>query len=348
MSGTSLDGLDLAYCEFDEAYGVWKYNIKATKCVDFDRDWQNQLATAHQLQGLALIALNAAFGSYIGQQVIAFLQEYDLPDPDIISSHGHTVYHHPSKGYTCQIGSGAHIAAASGIDTVNDFRSLDVALGGQAAPLVPMGDRLLFSQYEACLNLGGFSNISFEKHGQRMACDICPVNIVMNPLAERLGQPFDRDGKWAASGQILSQFLSDLNDLPVYAFQNRPSLSREWIEADVLPLIPNGADTSDILRTFTEHAAYQISRVLIDHSVTGEVLVTGGGAYNSFLMKRLREMTPMHISVPDAELVEFKEALVFALLGVLRMRGETNILRSVTGAKCDSCSGSIHLLTSCV
>lgn len=342
MSGTSLDGVDIAYCAFTEHGGQWEFSIKAAGCVAYDDGWRTRLSTAHLLPGLELTALDADFGRFIAEQVNIFLKEEMLPKPDLLASHGHTVFHAPKRGFTLQIGSGAHIAALTGITTVNDFRSMDVALGGQGAPLVPVGDRLLFGQYAACLNLGGFSNISFEEDGQRMAFDICPVNIVMNPLAERLGHPFDRDGTMASSGNLLPSLLQRLNALEIYRSGKRPSLSREWVETEVLPLIPSEERTQDILRTLSEHAAQQMAAVL-NTIGTGEVLLTGGGANNHFLLDRLRELTSMKLSVPGEGLVGFKEALVFAFLGVLRMRGDVNVLRSVTGAECDSCSGTVHL-----
>jgi anhydro-N-acetylmuramic acid kinase len=343
MSGTSLDGLDMAYCRFERHTGGWSYEILASKCVAYDKEWAERLASAHVLSGRELLALDAAFGSYMAHQVDLFLKEQKLAMPELLASHGHTVHHAPDRSLTVQIGSGAHLAAGTGITTVSDFRKMDVALHGQGAPLVPVGDALLFGQYGACLNLGGFSNISFERDGQRVAHDICPVNIVMNPLAEMLGQPFDRDGALAASGNVLPEVLRRLEELEVYRLEVRPSLSREWVEKEVLPLLPCDAQPSDLLRTVSEHAAQRMAEVINGTGGTGEVLVTGGGAYNGFLMARLRQLTTAQIKVPEAQLVEFKEALVFALLGVLRLRGEVNVLRSVTGAHSDSCSGSVHL-----
>ena len=342
MSGTSLDGLDLAYCTF-RFDTKWSYHLDAVQCISYSESWKQNLEHAHLLSGKELTALHVAFGIYIGSRVKAFLDEVDLPAPHIIASHGHTVFHAPHHGYTLQIGSGQHIAAVSGITTVNDFRALDVALGGQGAPLVPLGDALLFGHYAACLNLGGFSNISFNAANVRLAFDICPVNIAMNPLAELLGAHFDKDGNFAATGKVLPQLFYKLNSLPIYHTLQRPSLSREWLEKEVLPLLPTEAKPADVLRTLSEHAAQQIAMVLDCHVKEGEVLVTGGGAYNRFLVDRIQQLTKVKVVVPDSKIVEFKEALVFAFLGVLRMRGEVNVLRLVTGASRDSCSGAVHL-----
>jgi anhydro-N-acetylmuramic acid kinase len=344
MSGTSLDGLDIAYCSFSEQDGNWDYEIVAASCIDYDDHWLDRLSSAHDLTGLELTALNTDLGRFMAQQVNQFLEERSLPAPDLIASHGHTVFHAPDRSFTLQVGCGAQIAAATGITTVSDFRSLDVALGGQGAPLVPIGDRMLFGNYGACLNLGGFSNISFEKDGGRRAMDICPVNIMLNPLAQRLGHDFDRGGALAAQGQVLPELLLDLDALDVYQSEKRPSLSREWTETSVWPLMPTYADPIDLLRTVTEHAARQMARVL-NSTGAEDVLVTGGGAYNSFLIERLASQCKATPKLPDARLIAFKEALIFALLGVLRLRGDANVLRSVTGASRDSCSGAVHLIS---
>jgi len=343
MSGTSLDGLDIAYCSFSEQNGVWRYEIAAANCVCYDDHWRDRLSTAHELTGLELTALDTDLGRFIAQQITLFLEERSLPAPDLIASHGHTVFHAPERGYSLQLGCGAQIAALTGITTVNDFRSMDVALGGQGAPLVPIGDKMLFGQYGACLNLGGFSNISFEKDGERMAMDICPVNIMLNPLAQKLGHTFDRGGALAEQGQLLPELLLNLNALDIYQADKRPSLSREWTEAVIWPLLPADADPRDLLRTLIEHAAQQMSRVL-NSTGAKDVMVTGGGAYNNFLLQRLTARCQARPVLPDAILIEFKEALLFALLGVLRVRGEANVLRSVTGAIRDSCSGAVHLM----
>ncbi len=344
MSGTSLDGLDIAYCSFSEQDGNWSYEIAAASCISYDDHWRKRLSTAHDLAGLELTAMDTDLGRFIAQQVNLFLEERSLPAPDLIASHGHTVFHRPERGFTLQVGSGTQIASGTGITTVSDFRSLDVALGGQGAPLVPIGDRMLFGHYGACLNLGGFSNVSFESDGERMAMDICPVNIILNPLAQKLGQAFDRGGALAAQGQVLPELLLDLDALDVYQSEKRPSLSREWTETSVWPLMPTYADPIDLLRTVTEHAARQMARVL-NSTGAADVLVTGGGAYNSFLMERLASQCKATPKLPDAQLIAFKEALIFALLGVLRLRGEANVLRSVTGASRDSCSGAVHLIS---
>ncbi|MCB9205297.1 MAG: anhydro-N-acetylmuramic acid kinase [Flavobacteriales bacterium] len=342
MSGTSLDGLDLCLAEF-RFDGKWHFEIIHANCVDYDGDWRKKLATAHELSEENLQKLHANFGRFIGEHVNSFLDRNKLEKPEMVCSHGHTVFHQPEKGITLQIGDGQTIANTTGITCVNDFRSLDVSLGGQGAPLVPIGDELLFSEFDACLNLGGFSNISFKEDDERRAFDICPVNIVLNELANRLGHPFDHNGELARSGKLNEALLDQLNSLDLYTDEIRPSLAREWVESTVNPLLKDsGLSKVDIMRTFVEHVAIQIARVVERKSAGGSVLITGGGAYNSFLMERMNSYCLADLIIPDKQTIEFKEALIFAFLGVLRINDEVNVLRSVTGASRDSCSGTIH------
>ncbi len=342
MSGTSLDGLDICFAEFrfDEK---WEFEIKAAKCFGYDDEWKAKLGSAHLQFKDELDKLHLEFGRFIGEQTRTFLETSNLPKPNLICSHGHTVLHEPEKGITLQIGDGQEIANITGITCMNDFRSLDVSLGGQGAPLVPIGDELLFSEFDACLNLGGFSNISFKENDIRKAFDICPVNIVLNELANRLDHPFDQNGELSKSGKLNEPLLNHLNGLNLYAEENRPSLAREWVESNVNPLL-RAANLSevDLLRTFVEHVAIQIARVIETKVAGGRVLVTGGGAYNSFLMERMQAYSLADLIVPEKQTIEFKEALIFAFLGVLRTENQINVLRSVTGASGDSSSGVMH------
>lgn len=342
MSGTSLDGLDLCFAEF-HFDGNWRFEITQSDCVNYDYSWREKLSSAHQLSDQELALLNRDFGGFIGESVNSFLRENGLTKPELVCSHGHTVLHQPEKGITLQIGDGQVIANKTEITCVSDFRSLDVSLGGQGAPLVPIGDELLFSEYDACLNLGGFSNISFKENGARKAFDICPVNIALNPLANELGFEYDKGGKMAQSGNLSPELLETLNYLNVYHNKQRPSLAREWLEMEFIPLIHNSEiPTEDKLRTVTEHAALQIARIINNRVKNGKVLVTGGGAKNAFLMERLSSLSDSEIQIPEKTIIDYKEALIFAFLGVLRSENQINILRSVTGAERDSCSGVIH------
>jgi len=343
MSGTSLDGLDIALCKFELKEKRWSYKIEKAVTVSYNSKWKNKLANAHKRSAEKLAELDAEFGKFIGQQVAAFLKKNKINKVDLVSSHGHTVFHQPEKGFTIQIGSGAAIAVTCGITTVCDFRSGDVALGGQGAPLVPVGDKLLFSGYDACLNLGGIANISLERNKKRIAFDICPVNIVLNHLAAKKGLPYDKNGKLAARGQVNWNLLKKLNLLSYYNNYKSKSLGRESIEKYFISRInKERITTNDKLATASEHAALQIARV-INHFKVKNVLITGGGAYNTDLLIRVADYSDCALLIPDDKTIQFKEALIFAFLGLLRARGEVNCLKEVTGAKRDSCGGAVHL-----
>ncbi len=340
MSGSSLDGLDIAFCEFEKYDDTWKYSIIKAQTIPYSKEWKNKLQNAHYLSGYNLIELDIEFGKYMGQEVKEFLQ-HQKNKIDIISSHGHTIFHNPKDCITFQIGNGAAIASVTNHTTVSNFRILDVALKGQGAPLVPVGDILLFGDYDYCLNLGGFANISFNWYRKRVAFDICPVNIIINNLVVPLGLDFDLDGKEAEKGQVNEKLYRLLNQIPYYKLQHPKSLSREWVEEHFLPTLnKNDIDIHDKIRTVYEHIAYQISKSFSGAN-TKKILVTGGGAFNKFLVERIQNHTNHKIIIPNNLLVNFKEALVFAFLGVLRLREENNCLSSVTGATHDNTGGTI-------
>lgn len=338
MSGTSLDGVDLALCCFTENNNKWQYEILNAETILYSSDWEGKLKSAHKLNTRDFLLLHNEYGRYIGNLANDFLQGKTVPD--IISSHGHTIFHQPDKAFTFQLGSGASIAATTKITTISDFRTLDVALGGQGAPLVPIGDKLLFHEYDYCLNLGGFANISFDVNNVRIAFDICPVNLVLNDLASRKNKSFDKDGEIGASGKIIHSLLNSLNSLDYYSQKWPKSLGREWVEQNINSLLADsGISIEDQAATFYEHVSNQISRVV---SSAGKMLLTGGGAKNKFLLKKLMEKTPCQVVIPENQLIDFKEALIFAFLGVLRFNGQINCLSSVTGADTDSIGGVIH------
>lgn len=340
MSGTSLDGLDLAACEFAKRPDGWSYRFLATETFEYTHEWRDKLAGAHALTGRGLILLDRQYGEFLGEAVNLFIRKFDL-NPGYIASHGHTVFHTPGMGITHQIGHPANIAAATGLPVVADFRTTDVALGGQGAPLVPAGDRFLFSDYAYCLNLGGFANISYDHLGERVAGDICPVNLVANTLAGMMGMPFDDQGNTGRGGNLIPELLNRLNQLPFYHTPFPRSLGREWVEDQVFPLLANsGEQIPDLMRTWYEHVACQISSVFKDD---GNVLVTGGGAYNRFLMERLEKLSITKLVVPDDQVIQYKEALIFAFLGLMRLRNEKNCYRKVTGASRDSSCGAVYL-----
>ena len=342
MSGTSLDGIDLAYCEFEETGSGYDFNIGACETIPYPKTWLNTLKSLPGATALEYAETHTFYGKYIGSLVKDFKTRNNL-SADFVASHGHTIFHNPAKHYTSQIGEGAAIAAGCGLPVVCDFRTGDVAAGGQGAPLVPIGDQLLFAQYDYCLNLGGFANISMQSFGKRIAYDVSPVNIILNYIAARNGKLFDKDGEMAASGHINYELLQTLNGLGYYHLQPPKSLGREWIEKEIIPMLTYyNISPEDAACTFCEHIAMQIAASIINDPEK-KMLVTGGGAFNKFLIKRIAANTSVQIIIPDSKTVNYKEALVFAFLGLLRMRGRLNCLSSVTGASRDISGGAVYL-----
>lgn len=338
MSGTSLDGVDLCYVNFtkDEQ---WGFEILKSKTVEYSEKWQERLKTAIKSNADILAQLDFDYSVFLAHTIKDFIEDFQIQNIDAICSHGHTVFHEPQKGITKQIGNLDVLAKIIGRKIVCDFRVDDVALGGEGAPLVPIGDRLLFSEYDFCVNLGGFANISYEFNKQRIAYDICPVNIVMNRYAAILDLPYDDSGKIAKSGKINEQLLNTLNSLGFYQQKPPKSLGLEWVDNYIFPEIEKlNFKTDDILRTFVEHVSVQIANNVRENS---KVLFTGGGTYNTFLLDRIKAQKKMKLIVPDKELIEYKEALIFGFLGVLKLRNEPNCLSSVTGASKDHSSGKI-------
>jgi len=340
MSGTSLDGLDIAYCKFDELQNKLSYkviNAKTIKYLDIERQ---KLSNAHLLNATDFIKLHAEYGTYIGEQVLSFIKQYNCK-PSFIASHGHTIFHNPQEKITFQLGSGAHIYAVAGIPVINDFRNTDVALGGQGAPLVPLGDKLLFNEYEAALNLGGFSNITLLKNEIFIASDICPINILLNKYANKYGFAFDKEGAIGRVGKINIELLNKFAEIEAFSKFPRHSLSREWIEMQYIPLIDSAKCTiPNIMRTLYEHICIEIAKILEMYHISN-VIVTGGGAYNNFLIELLKEKTSTKIIIPENSIIEYKEALIFALLGSLRLQNKINVMSEITGAAKNTSSGAI-------
>lgn len=341
MSGTSLDGLDLACCRFSQA-AKWEYEILAAACLPYPALWHEKLTNAFTQTRAEIDKLDVEYGIFLGNAVNQFMQQHHIK-PDLIASHGHTVFHRPEAGFTLQIGSGAAIAQRTGIPVVNDFRQDDVKLGGQGAPLVPVGDRLLFSDHGICLNIGGIANISFEEEGKRKAWDVCPANQALNFLANKVGKAYDENGTIAEDGELVVSLLHALNSLEFYHKPGPKSLGREWVEEVFLPIFEKlSLPVSHLMCTMCEHISMQIGRAT-QHVKPTRMLVTGGGALNAFLVNRIRENSRHQLILPEPLLIHFKEALVFAFLGLLHMQGQINCYASVTGASRDSSAGKLHL-----
>jgi len=341
MSGTSMDGLDIAFCKFILDSNQWTYEIVQAETLAYSKEWKQRLSSAES--SLDLVQTHYDYGYYIGKTVKLFIEKHNIK-VDFVSSHGHTLFHQPSKRITFQLGHGAAIAAECHLPVVCDFRSLDVALGGQGAPLVPIGDQFLFPAYDFCLNLGGFANVSFEKDKERIAFDICPVNIMLNELAKKMGKEFDENGQEGRKGNVSLDLLNELNQLEFYAPQRQgpKSLGKEWLIEHFSPIVNKyPLSLQDQFSTIYEHVAMQIA-LAIKREKPGRILITGGGAHNSFLIERISALTNHQPIIPDKRTVDFKEALIFAFLGILKLRGEINCLKSVTGATRDNSGGVIY------
>lgn len=341
MSGTSLDGVDIAYCTFSFDSG-WAFNIEAAETISYPSSWATALKNAHTLSAEKLLALDATYGKYLGSLCKTFIKKNKIKDLHFIASHGHTIFHQPDKSFTYQLGNGNALHAETSLPIISDFRSLDVMLGGQGAPLVPVGDKLLFNEYDVCLNLGGIANLSLDHKKERIAFDISFLNMGLNYLSRKRKKKYDEGGAFASKGEINKILLSRLNKIYTALEKKRPSLGREFFESRIQPLLDNKQiSTEDKLNTFTESAAQQIVSAVKRFGNHKTVFCTGGGAFNSFLIYRMVELAGDDITFVLAEddVINFKEAIVFAFLGVLRIRNEANCLKSVTGASQSSSGG---------
>lgn len=351
MSGTSLDGVDLSHIKFQLIDTKWTFEILESETISYSQDWIDQLKTAVDFSETQLEKLNHDYTILLASIITNFIEKYKIENLDAVCSHGHTILHQPQNGFTLQIGNLPEIATLTHQTVVCDFRVQDVKLGGQGAPLVPIGDRILFSDYDYCINLGGFSNISFEQNGKRIAFDISPVNTVLNFYANQLGLNYDDKGQISRTGKVNTNLLNELNALDFYQQTFPKSLGFEFVKETVLPLIESySIAVEDKLCTFTEHVALQTALALdlfeTRKDKKSRMLVTGGGAYNDFLIERIQsQLHGIELVIPKSKILEFKEALIFALLGVLKLRGEINVLSSVTGAKADHSSGEIYSFT---
>lgn len=352
MSGSSLDGLDIVFTEFHENAGNWSFEIKAADCYEYTNGWKQRLQNATSLSALEYQLLDVDYGHFLGKEVNRFIEENNLHyQVGLIASHGHTSFHIPSRKMTAQLGDGAAIAAETKLPVVSDLRALDAAFGGQGAPIVPIGEKLLLNEYSMFLNLGGIANISFNDPENYIAFDVCPANRVLNLIAGLVNKEYDKNGEMAASGKVHEALLNKLNDFDYYKEPPPKSLANNFGTDEVFPLLKSsGLPPADLLRTYIEHIVQQIKFAIADNyklqTTNHKLLVTGGGAFNTFLIERLSEELSsigIEVIVPDENLVQYKEALIMALIGVLRWRQEYNVLSSVTGAQRNSIGGALWI-----
>jgi len=337
MSGTSMDGLDLVLCSFSKSETGIDFEILAKQEIEFTKDLLQGLRQCRSMSALELAFLDIDMGEFIGQNVREFVKDIDV-QVDYVASHGHTVFHEPSKGLTKQIGSGAEIAIHSGVKSIVDFRTNDVALGGQGAPLVPVGDWSLFNTYDACLNLGGIANISLKE--EQVAFDISPCNLILNHVVADFNVSFDEDGLIGRKGNLHQELFNSLNDLDYYRKEAPKSLGAEFLDEELVPMLDKFAISSeDKLNTLYHHIAFQISKYL----KTSNVLITGGGSHNSYLLELFESYSGHKFSAASSEIIDYKEAVIFAYLGYLRVNDCINVESKVTGSKKSNIGGSIYL-----
>lgn len=341
MSGSSLDGVDIAYCEFffDTE---WHYSIIKAETIPYDEEWRIILTELPEQKGDKLIEYDISYGNYLGDLVVQFHEHHELI-PDLVSSHGHTIFHNPDKGMTFQLGHGQAIATSTGIKTICDFRIGDILLGGQGAPLVPIGDSLLFPEYDFCINLGGIANISYESEGKRIAFDICAANQLLNHLSRQMGKPFDENGNIAQLGKLNTHLFEKLNNHPYFNHGFPKSMSNQLITNTFINILDDSeASLEDRLYTVCKHIAFQINQII--KNIEGDkILISGGGAHNGFLITAIQKEINRKLIIPDKIIVDYKEAMIFAFLGVLRLEGKINCLASATGAIKDSSVGVIYM-----
>ncbi len=340
MSGSSLDGLDLAFCRFTYHENKWNYTIEQAETIPYPVNWTNKLTKAHLLPASELLQLDVEYGTYLGEVTRFFIDKHHLA-PDLIASHGHTIFHEPHQGFSFQLGKGSYIAQTSGKITVSDFRNTDILHGGQGAPLVPIGDELLFREYSACINVGGIANISYRNGDNRIGYDVCAANQLLNALSMEMDLPYDENGKIASTGIVIENLLQQLNDDPFFTTPKPKSLSNQVVKNKFVNAVLSYKDSiPNRLATVVQHISQQLADEL-NQLETGKILITGGGAHNAFLMESISKLIPHELIVPNKTVVDFKEALIFAFMGVLRIQNQINCLASVTGASCDSSSGII-------
>jgi anhydro-N-acetylmuramic acid kinase len=344
MSGTSLDGLDIACVHFSGPEDAVRFTLEAAETVSLPSDLKNALLQVETLSPRELFKLNHTLARFYAEAVNAFIQSFSIDKTriDAIASHGQTIFHQPEDGYTVQLGCGSTLAYHSGLAVINDFRSLDVAAGGQGAPLVPIGDQLLFgTQAEAFINIGGFANISFKTNERTLAFDVCPANLPMNTYARKLGLEYDAGGEIAAQHTADPALFQALNDLPYYQLDGPKSLGTEWLDATFYPCIPSRIAPAVAIATINEHIAHQLASVLEKHTLK-RAYITGGGALNSTLINQLKAKYTGELIIPSADIVNFKEAIIFAFLGFRFLNQQFNSLASVTGASENVCGGALH------
>ena len=340
MSGTSLDGLDIVYVNFklDEN---WEYKLIYSKTYKYEKKWNSLLLNLSQKKIYSIKKIDVDYTELLSRYIIDFIDEFSINNIDFVSSHGHTAIHLPSKSITYQIGNLPILAKLINLKVVCDFRIQDINLGGQGAPLVPVGEKYLFPQYNTLINLGGFANITKRIKRDIIAYDICPINIVFNHLSRKMELKYDNAGYIASTGELNQDLYNHLQRLNYYKQDSPKSLGIEWVNDKIHSILKDFQDVQikDLMNTFSNHFAFQIAKNIGNQD---NVLITGGGAYNTYLIERIKNLSDSKITIPDPKLIEYKEAVIFSFLGLLRVLKINNCYSSVTGARQNHCSGNIY------
>ncbi len=337
MSGTSCDGLDIAYCEFSKQKS-WSYKIIKCQTIKYNQNFINKISREFSEINKDLIELDYFFGKFIGLEINKFIKKHELKI-DLVCSHGHTVIHNPEKKISFQIGCGKTIRNITKTTTINDFRIKDIEMGGQGAPLVPIGDNLLFKKYKYCLNLGGFANISEKTKNNIIGYDICPCNIILNYYSKKMGFPFDNKGALSSKGNINEMLLNELNNLNYYRIEGPKSLDVSWVRDNFIPTVDKYKLTAqNILATISKHIAQKIGEKINK----AETIVSGGGCFNNHVINMIKKESNSKIVIPDIKTINYKEAMIFGFIGILKFRNEINCYNSVTGARENSIVGVIN------
>jgi len=341
MSGTSIDGADLVYANFyyDKH---WSFKILKSKTYEYDMYWQNILKNLSDKDLDSIKLIDISYTKLLSQYILEFINDFSIKKIDFISSHGHTALHDPLNSITYQIGNLNDLSTYVGCKVICDFRDQDINLGGQGAPLVPVGEKYIFPEYDNLLNLGGFANITIKSNNNLTAYDICPVNIVFNHLSNLKHLKYDDKGKIASLGKLNIELFDCLQSLDYYKQISPKSLGVEWVNQNIFPIVNSFSEIplEDLLHTFSKHFASQIASNIKSAKKT---LITGGGAYNDYLVQNIKDLTESEIIIPNSEIIEYKEALIFGFLGVLKDLNINNCYSSVTGAIKDHCSGNIFI-----
>ena len=341
MSGSSLDGVDLCLISFKKDQS-WDFKVIKYVQLSLSEELRKRLKNSENLNAREIHELDIDYGFWLGNQIKTFLANDS--GVKVIGIHGHTVFHDPKKNLSIQIGNGEVISHVTGLPTVDTFRIKDILHGGQGAPLVPIGDCLLFPDFQAWVNLGGIANITVKKEKGIMAWDIAPCNQVLNFLAGKLGHEYDKNGTIAASGHLLDEWLNEL-EKPAFFHQTPPkSLDNQWVKQHLITDLPT--NTPDALHTYCFFLSKQIHQAVKRFSSPStKILFTGGGANNLFLIDQIKkQLSPsFQVIVPDKIIIDYKEAIIFGFLGLLRFLNQRNVLGEATGSNSDTISGVLHI-----